>query len=153
MGGGRFAKIDDAIVNFAKNIFPPLARIAIFTIFFWFGFLKVIGVSPAGPLVENLLGATATGVPFEQFYVLFGLYEMAVGIAFAFPGLERIAVFLLVPHMITTALPLLLLPDITWASFLVPTLEGQYIIKNLAIVALAAGIGAQLHSRFPKDKL
>lgn len=150
MNEGWFAKLDGAIVNFAKNVFPPLARIAIFVIFFWFGLLKVIGVSPAGPLVENLLSVTAGGIPFAQFYILFGLYEMAIGIAFAFPGLERVAVFLLIPHMITTVLPLFFLPDITWAGFLVPTLEGQYIIKNLAIVALAAGIGAQLHSTFSK---
>jgi uncharacterized membrane protein YkgB len=42
--------------------------------------------------------------------------------------------------MITTAGPLFLLPDIAWQSFLAPTLEGQYIIKNIVVVALAATI-------------
>lgn len=47
--------------------------------------------------------------------------------------------------MIATILPLILLPSIAWSGFLVPTLEGQYIIKNLAIMALAAGVAANLH--------
>jgi uncharacterized membrane protein YkgB len=46
--------------------------------------------------------------------------------------------------MIIVALPLFLLPQITWQKFLVPTLEGQYIIKNLAIISLALVIGAHL---------
>jgi uncharacterized membrane protein YkgB len=46
--------------------------------------------------------------------------------------------------MIIVALPLFLLPQITWHKFLVPTLEGQYIIKNLAIISLALVIGAHL---------
>ena len=47
--------------------------------------------------------------------------------------------------MITTAGPLVLLPSETWQSFFVPTLEGQYIIKNLVIIAAAIGIAAHLH--------
>jgi hypothetical protein len=33
----------------------------------------------------------------------------------------------------------------TWSGFLVPTLEGQYIIKNLVVIAAAIGIAAQLY--------
>jgi len=42
-------------------------------------------------------------------------------------------------------MPLILLPQVTWSGILVPTLEGQYIIKNLAIIAAAIGIAAHLH--------
>jgi uncharacterized membrane protein YkgB len=37
-------------------------------------------------------------------------------------------------------LPLLLLPTLTWQSLLIPTLAGQYIIKNIVIVALALSV-------------
>jgi uncharacterized membrane protein YkgB len=47
--------------------------------------------------------------------------------------------------MITTFGPLVYLPDEAWQKFLVPTLEGQYIIKNLVIIATAIGIAAHLH--------
>lgn len=140
-----FDWLDNNLVYFSKKIFPGLARVAIFVIFFWFGALKIFNLSPAGPLVETLVSATTLGVPFASFYILFGLYEMAIGAAFLIPGLERIAILLLLPHMIAAALPLIFLPAISWSGFLIPTLEGQYIIKNIAIVALAAGIGARLH--------
>jgi uncharacterized membrane protein YkgB len=47
--------------------------------------------------------------------------------------------------MIATFLPLFILPQETWSGFLVPTLEGQYIIKNLVLIAAAIGIAAHLH--------
>jgi hypothetical protein len=47
--------------------------------------------------------------------------------------------------MVMTFLPLYFLPTVTWSGILVPTLEGQYIIKNLVIIATALGIAAHLH--------
>jgi hypothetical protein len=42
-------------------------------------------------------------------------------------------------------LPLFFLPEVSWQSAFVPTLTGQYIIKNVVIIALAMGIAAHLH--------
>lgn len=70
---------------------------------------------------------------------------MIIGISFIIPRLERLAIALLIPHMVMTALPLIFLQAMTWQGFLTPSLEGQYIIKNLVIVALAVGIAAHLH--------
>jgi hypothetical protein len=58
---------------------------------------------------------------------------------------------LLFIHMIMTFLPLIFLPSTTWSGFLVPTLEGQYIIKNLVIIAAAMGIAAHLVPMGSKD--
>ncbi len=113
------------------------ARIAIFIVYFWFGVLKLIGVSPAGPLVHALFEKTISFMPFETFYSLFSIYEMAIGILFLIPGLELISIALLGLHLVTTAGPLILLPEATWSGLLIPTLEGQYIIKNVLIIACA----------------
>ena len=78
---------------------------------------------------------------------------MIIGICFLVPNLERLAIFLLIPHMVMTSLPLFLLPSIAWQTFFVPTLEGQYIIKNLVIIALAIGIAAQLKPMTEKSLL
>lgn len=136
--------IDKTIITGIRTAFIPMARIALFVIFFWFGILKVIGTSPANPLVAQLLHTTLPFLTFEQFIIGFGIFEMIIGITFLIPKAERLAMALLIPHMITTALPLFFLPQIAWQSLLVPTLEGQYIIKNLALVALAFGIAAHL---------
>lgn len=137
--------IDGHLIGHCKKIELPLARLAIFIIYFWFGGLKLLGLSPATPLVLALFQKTMDGVmPFGIFYTLFATFEVVIGILFLIRGLERVAIYLLGLHLITTILPLFLLPDLTWQSFLVPTLEGQYIIKNVLIVALAAGIASKL---------
>ena len=96
-------------------------------------------------MVDALLQTTLpSSIAPDTFLVVFGYFEMLIGVAFLIPGLERLAIGLLVPHMITTMLPLIFLPTFTWVAFLVPTLEGQYIIKNLVIIALASGVGSQI---------
>lgn len=123
----------------------PMARWALFIVFFWFGALKVFSVSPANALVAALLARTLPFLTFNQFIVGFGVFEMLIGIVFLVPKWERLAMILLFPHMIVTFIPLFLLPQLTWSAAWVPTLEGQYIIKNLVIVALAISVAAQLH--------
>ncbi len=138
-------KFDTKFIGILRRLSLPLARVALFTVFFWFGILKIIGTSPANPMVMDLMHATLPFMTWEVFIVIFSIYEMVIGVSFLVPKLERFAIALLIPHMIMTVLPLIFLPDMTWQGFLTPTLEGQYIIKNLVIVALAVGIAAQLH--------
>ncbi len=135
---------DRTIISTLKRVSPPLARVALFIVFFWFGILKVMGQSPANPLIAELLEQTLPGITFGTFIIFFGYFEMLIGILFLVPRAERVAIALLLPHMVTTVLPLILLPSITWIHPFVPTLEGQYIIKNVVIVALALGIAAHL---------
>jgi len=123
----------------------PMARIALFVVFFWFGLLKLLGLSPAGGLVHDLYDQTITFMAFDTFYFLFALLECLIGIMFLIRGLERIVIPLLFFHMVTTFMPLFMLPTESWQSFMVPTLAGQYIIKNLVIIAVAIGIAAHLH--------
>ncbi len=123
----------------------PFARAAFFIVFFWFGILKVIGTSPANGLVESLLGATMPWIPFATFIVVFGVFEMVIGILFLRKGAERLAIFLLFAHMIMTFLPLVLLPEIAWQGSWTPAMEGQYIIKNVVFIAMGMGILAHLH--------
>lgn len=128
------------VVDVCQHAYLPLARFALFLVFFWFGILKVFLVSPANPLVQELLSKTMPFVGFDLFITIFGLYEVLIGIVFLFPRLDKLSLILFGVHMITTAGPLVLLPGTAWQMFLVPTLEGQYIIKNIALVALAVSI-------------
>ncbi len=137
--------IDEKIIHFFQRAFIPVGRFGLFVVFFWFGFLKVIGLSPASGLVQQLFEQTIPIMSFHTFIIGFGAYECLIGILFLFRGMERIVIPLLAIHMITTVGPLLLLPQETWSGFLVPTLEGQYIIKNLLIIATAIGIASHLH--------
>lgn len=141
----KLRTIDEHIVHFFRKISIPTARIALFVVFFWFGILKLIGLSPASGLVHALFDQTIHFMPFNTFYILFSLLECVIGILCLIPGAERILMPLLLFHMGTTFLPLFFLRDVVWQAPFVPTLEGQYIIKNLVIIAAAIGLVSHLH--------
>ena len=131
-----------------------LSRFALFVIYVWFGFLKVIGLSPASAMVEHLFAKTVlpmTGVMHltfitpNLFVILFGLFEMLIGVLFIIPRAEKWAIGLFFFHIVTTALPLFLLSEV-WTKMFVPTLEGQYIIKNLALIACVLTIWSSISS-------
>ena len=136
---------DQLFIKLTQRISKPFARFAIFVVFFWFGYLKVIGVSPAAPLVQSLLEVTfLQGINPEIFVIAFGWFEVALGVLFLVPRLERLIFALLIFHLATTVMPLFLLPATTWYGTLQPTLIGQYIIKNILLLALELVIVAQL---------
>lgn len=121
----------------------PFSRIALFVIYVWFGALKVLGTSPANPLVSRLLEHTMPFMSFGTFIIFFGLFEVLIGTLFLVHKFDRITIPLFGIHMVTTFMPLILLPVITWQSVFVPTLEGQYIIKNIALIAIVLNIKKQ----------
>lgn len=136
--------LDLKIIGFFKRAFIPVARFGMFVIFFWFGVLKVLELSPASGVVQRLFESTVPFMAFDTFLILFGLFECLIGILFLVKGAERVVIPMLFIHMVTTFGPLVLLPGETWTSTMVPTLEGQYIIKNLVIIATAIGIAANV---------
>ena len=137
--------LDIHLIHILRKISVPTARIALFIVFFWFGILKVLGLSPASTLVHELFDQMISFVSFDTFYLLFALFECLIGILFLIPGKERVVLPLLLFHMVSTFLPMVYLPNITWQAPWVPTMEGQYIIKNLVVIAAAIGIAAHLH--------
>jgi uncharacterized membrane protein YkgB len=135
-------KFENSFFGFLRRISIPLSRGAFFIVFFWFGLLKVLGLSPADNYIHTLWSHTTPFIPWSIYIVFFGAYEMLIGIIFLFPGKEKWVLYMLVPHAITTFEPLILTPRFTWKAFLIPNLIGQYIIKNMAIIALAIFIAA-----------
>ena len=136
--------IDQNFVKFCSAICIPMVRFSIFVVYFYFGLLKVIGFSPAEVIVRELWSHTLSFIPFNDFLAFFGVLEMVIGIIFLIPGKERLALYLLIPHMITTFGPLVMLPQFTWKGFMIPTLAGHYIIKNVIVIALAIAVAANI---------
>lgn len=135
-------RLDLRLIAFFKRSYIPVARFSIFLIFFWFGLLKLLDLSPAGPLARALVDKTIGLQNFETLFILLAAVECVIGLLFLFPKATRIVIPLLLVHMLVVCSPLLLIPEFTWHQFLVPTLEGQYIIKNAVIIAVAIGIAA-----------
>jgi len=119
-----------------------LIRLPLFIIFFWFGLLKVIELSPARQLIIDTVFWMPILSP-ETWVVVIGYWEMFIAIFFLTKRTTFLAMILLFLQMSGTFMPLILLPDITFQSSnpLLPTLEGQYIIKNIIIITAALVIG------------
>jgi uncharacterized membrane protein YkgB len=132
-------------------------RLALFIIFFWFGTLKIFSASPAESLITHLHRMTLYNVmSIHAFMILLGVTECLIGILWLIPYLTRIAIVLFTIQMATTFLPLILLPDETWHNILILSLPGQYILKNIVLIASAFTIYKDCQVRgwaFPKRSL
>lgn len=136
-------EIDKSIASFMERWGIIALRVSLGIIFIWFGILKTIGMSPAEPLVK----ATVGWLPFfstDGWVVVIGWWEFIIGVSFLFQKTIRIAIALLAMQMVGTFMPLIVLTEITFQAGHIPyapTMEGQYIIKNLLIISAALVIG------------
>ena len=120
-----------------------LLRWSLAVIFIWFGILKPLGLSPAESLVLKTVAWMPLLTP-RQWLGLIGWWEVAIGLTFLFRPTLRLAIALLAMQMVGTFMPLVILPEITFQIGrypYAPTMEGQYIIKNLLIISAALAIG------------
>jgi uncharacterized membrane protein YkgB len=116
-------------------------RIALFVVFYWFGFLKLVNISPAEELVTRLHALTiGTLIPIDYFLIFLGVLECFIGLLWLVPKFTNIAFALFCTQMIATFLPLIMCPVETWQQIMVLTLTGQYIVKNVVLIASAVTI-------------
>ena len=139
-----FQRIDRVIAGWMQRWGLLLLRISLAVIFIWFGALKPFRISPADELIEK----TVYWFDPNTFIPILGIWEVLIGVCLLFRPLIRVALFLLFLQMPGTFLPLVLLPEtcfthVPWA----PTMEGQYIIKNLVLISAAIVVGSTVRER------
>ena len=139
-------KLDQKIAKWMQNWSIPAIRISFGIIFLWFGILKPFGVSSAEDLLKSTVAWLPLGSP-EFWLIIIGWWEVAIGVTFLFKRTTKIAIALLFLQMFGTFMPLVLLPEVTFQNrnILMPTLEGQYIIKNVMIISAALVLGGQFN--------
>jgi len=129
-------------------------RAALGIVFIWFGLLKPLGVSAAEPLVLATIGWMPLLEP-QAWLAVIGWWEVAIGVTFLFRRTLRIAVALLFLQMVGAFMPLVILPGVTFQPGgipFAPTMEGQYIIKNLVIIAAALVLGGTVRGRAQRER-
>ncbi|MCA9188889.1 MAG: DoxX family membrane protein [Pirellulaceae bacterium] len=117
---------------------PVFLRLALGFVYFHFGMLKFFpDLSPA----EMIATQTVMAVSFHwldansALFVL-AIMETLIGVFLMFNWWPRVTFTLFIFHMIGTFMPLLVLPEFTFKiAPLAPSIEGQYILKNLVFVA------------------
>jgi uncharacterized membrane protein YkgB len=139
-----YDRLDARITAFLARAGVPMLRLALGIVFVWFGVLKFFpGLSPAEDLaartIETLTGGAigpATSLP------VLATWETLIGLGLLSGRFLRATLFLLAVQMAGTITPLFLFPSETFVRFpYAPTLEGQYIIKNIVLIAAAMTVG------------
>ena len=138
-------RADARITRALASMGVPLLRVALGVVFFWFGVLKYFpNLSPA----EELAARTIETISFGTIHANVSLpvlatWECLIGLGLIMGRFLRATLALLALQMLGTFLPLILFPAETFTVFpIAPTLEGQYIIKNVVLVGAAIVVGA-----------
>ena len=140
-----YYQADDRITLFMRRNGILFLRISLGIIFFWFGFLKFFpGLSPADQIATETIEKLTFGIiePGVSIIIL-AIWETLIGLGLISGKYLRITLLLLFTQMMGTMTPLILFPTETFTRFpYVPTLEGQYIIKNLVLISAGLVVGA-----------
>ena len=139
-----FNRLDDKITSFMIRHGITFLRVSLGIVFLWFGFLKFFpGLSPAQGLATKTIELLTFGLipPDISIYIL-AAWETIIGIGLITGWYLRITLLLLFVQMLGTMTPLVLFPAEAFTKFpYAPTLEGQYIIKNLVLISAGMVIG------------
>ena len=137
--------LDVRITAALARLGVPVLRIGLGVVFLWFGALKFFpGASPAETLAARTIEQLSGGAigPAVSLPVL-ATWESLIGLGLLAGRFMRATLFLLALQMLGTLTPLVIFPAETFATFpFAPTLEGQYIIKNVVLIGAAMVVGA-----------
>ncbi len=122
----------------------PHRRIAISigVVYLYFGILKFFaGASPAEDLAQITISHLSFGViPPAASIILLAVWETFVGAMLLSGYFKKLTIIVALVHMALTFSPLILFPEQTFNGDLVPSLLGQYIMKNIIIIAALVAI-------------
>ncbi|HUR86440.1 MAG TPA: DoxX family protein [Solirubrobacteraceae bacterium] len=125
-----------------------ILRVSLGAVFLVFGLLKFFpGVSPAQALVERTADILLLGlIPGSVALVLVATLECVIGLCLVSGRCMRPAVCLLLVQLIGILSPLVLLFGTLFAGpHGAPTLEGQYVLKDVVLVAAALVLAATVN--------
>lgn len=118
----------------------PVLRYALAIVFLWFGLLKVLDVTPVTALVEQTYSFFPTG----PFIFILGIWECLIGLGLLLKKCLRPTLILLWLQMLGTLFTFFLEPSMFFSNsnpFLL-TVEGEFVIKNLVLIAASLVIAA-----------
>ena len=141
----RLEPIDVRITAILARWGVPVLRCGLGIVFLWFGALKFFpGASPAEALAARTIEVMSFGLigPSVSLPGL-AVWESLIGLGLLTGRYLRATLFLLALQMLGTLTPLLFFPAETFSIFpYAPSLEGQYIIKNVVLIGAAMVVGA-----------
>ncbi len=136
----KLTKIEDRIISWMAINAIVMLRVSVGIIFFWFGFQKFFpGVSVAEDIATRTIDVISFGIVKAPYSMpILAAWETIIGLGFITGQFLRFIIPLLFAQMAGTVFPLWVFPEETFhlAPF-VPSLEGQYILKNIVFITAA----------------
>lgn len=141
------ARIDALLLPWLRKWSKPILRVALGIVFVWFGALKVLEVSP----VSDLVASTVYWVDPDWFVPTLGLVEIVIGIGLIGAWQLRWVLLVFIAQMIGTALVFVVRPDVAFqdGNPLKLTVEGEFVIKNLVLIAAGLVVGSTITANQP----
>jgi uncharacterized membrane protein YkgB len=138
-----FGYLEQRAVAVLRRVGITLLRISLGVVFVWFGALKVANVTPVGELVAGTL-------PFVDpawFVPFLGGVEVALGLGLLLGRAITVISAILVGHLCGTFLVLVMQPGMAFQNGnpLLLTTIGEFVIKNVVLIASALVLAARLH--------
>ena len=140
-----FNTVDKSITKWMAEYGILLLRISLGIVFLWFGVLKFFpGLSPAEGLASRTIEVLSAGkITASISLPVLAIWESLIGIGLITGKFLRATLLLLYLQMLGTLMPVFLFPNETFTAIpYAPSLEGQYIIKNLVLISAGIVIGA-----------
>jgi uncharacterized membrane protein YkgB len=140
---GRFQpinRIDAAVMHWLARHSALFVRISLGFVFLAFGVLKFFpGISPAEEISERAMTEMTLGIiPGDVGRILVAMMETAIGLSLLTGRYLRVGIALLAVAMVGVMSPLVLFPGELFArEYRAPTLEGQYVLKDIVLLAAA----------------
>ena len=139
------ARADVALTRWMARYGVVALRVSLGIVFFWFGVLKFFpGLSPAQDLATRTIEILTFGLmPPSVSIPILATWECLIALGLMTGLFMRATLLLLALQMLGTITPLFFFPAETFTRIpYAPTLEGQYIIKNIVLVTAGLVLGA-----------
>src|ERR1041384_3093619 len=91
-------RVDELLLNILRRWSITALRLALGSVFLWFGALKIFGSSPVAALIQQ----TYSFMPINMFMLVLGMWEMVIGIGIILKRALRCVLILLGIHLIGT---------------------------------------------------
>lgn len=130
---------DRVCVPWMRRYGIPLLRVALGVVFLWFGALKLLGASPIVYIIEE----SYSFFPMGYFVPALGVLEVVIGVGLIFKIAMRTTLVLLWLQMLGTLSSVLFAPSLFFADGnpLLLTVEGEFLVKNLVLIAASVAVG------------
>ena len=141
----QFTTLDIQITSWLADHGITIFRVGLGVVFLWFGLLKFV---PGASAAEDLAGRTIQLLTFGVIepsisVVMLAILESVIGLGLVTGRYLRVTLLLLLVQMLGTLTPLVFFPTETFNRLpYAPTLEGQYILKNVVLIGAGLVIGA-----------